>query len=274
MDLVNIFPPKNSLKNMIINTVIGSSSGLAVKEIKNLIKGQFGKSVTYQGVNKILISLKDEGVLEKEENLWRVNKDWIYSVTDAFSNYSKDEIPIYNSKMKSVSFNTINKALNFILMNMESGALKNGGEDILIMHSKNFGFYGLETKQKNLMKKIFRKNETIFLIEKNAFLNKFVGKYLNSLGGKTYLGIKRSTPYTTVVFGNTLIYAFFPQLADFMKSAYKNIKNVTSATALDFFNTIKDDPQYSIKFTFETDKEIVDVTKRYLLDQSKKGKKV
>ena len=71
--LLNIFPPKKSLKNLIINTLI-NSNGLTVTEVKKSIKNRYEVSATYQGINKILHFLKEEKIVNFKDKLWFINK--------------------------------------------------------------------------------------------------------------------------------------------------------------------------------------------------------
>ena len=64
--LTNIFPPRKSMKNLIINSLINNhpDKGISVEEIRKIIKNQYNQSVTYQGINKILQALKKENIIE------------------------------------------------------------------------------------------------------------------------------------------------------------------------------------------------------------------
>ena len=209
--IVNIFPPKNSLKNLIINSIIFSSNnnGLTVVEIRKEIKNRYNFSVTYQGINKVLNLLLDENVVKKTKNGWTIKKEWVENIKNACEQYNnKDGIPIYSKEMKSISFSTIGKAFEFIIYNIENESLKNEGHEIFIMHVKNIGFFGLEKKQMDFLKRFIKKTECHIIVEKSNFINRLVGKYLKSFGANVYMGIQRSTPCTITIYGNTMYYTF------------------------------------------------------------------
>jgi hypothetical protein len=108
--------------------------------------------------------------------------------------------------------------------------------------------------------------------EKN-FINRLVAKYLKSIGCKVYLGIQRSTPHTTTVYGNTVYHTFAGSYLDsYLTKRYK-VKDVSNLKIIGLFNNIKEDSRFRVKFTFETDREIVEQTKKYLLNLAK-GKQI
>ena len=135
---------------------------------------------------------------------------------------------------------------------------------------KNIAFFGPDKKQMEFLKKFAKSAECHILVEKNNFINRLVGKYLKSIGYNVYIGVQRSTPHTITIYGNTLYNTFGNlDLSDYMTSMYENIKNISNLKAINVFDSLKDDKRFSIKFTFETDKEIVDQTKEFLLKIAK-----
>ena len=123
--ILNIFPPENSLKNLVANSLLNSHCGLSVVSIKKSIKESYNVSATYQGINKILNILKEENIVHKQDDAWQIRKEWIGSVINVLSQYNdKESTPIYTKDMKSVSFPNIEKALDFIITNVENDRLR------------------------------------------------------------------------------------------------------------------------------------------------------
>lgn len=271
--IANIFPPETSLKNLIMNTLLFSDdhNGLSVIEIKKDIKSKHGISATYQGINKILNSLNEEKIVQKKKDKWCIEIKWVENIKRIFEQYNNKEGPqIYTKDMKSISFTTIGKAFEFMSFNIEADTLRNNGEKVFIMHVKNIAFFGPDKKQMEFLKKFAKSTECHILVEKNNFINRLVGKYLKSIGYNVYIGVQRSTPHTITVYGNTLYNTFGNlNLSDYMTNMYENIKNISNLKAITVFDSLKDDKRFSIKFTFETDKEIVDQTKEFLLKIAK-----
>jgi hypothetical protein len=268
---INIFPPENSLKNIIANVLLLSDKGLSVVEVKKSIKASYGVSATYQGINKILNHLKDENIVKKEDDKWLVRKEWIESVIDALSQYAnKERTPLYTRSMASISFPNIEKAMDFIITNVENDRLRNNGPKVFITHVKNIGFFRPEKAQLNFLRTLAKSTEVHILMEGTNFINKLVGRYLKSFGFNIYYGIPRTTPYTISIYGNTLYHTYSgPELTEYLSKRYTKIKKVTDKEAIDLFTSLKEDKRFGIKFTFETDREIVEMTRSFLMGLAK-----
>ena len=268
--LINIFPPIRSLKNLIINVLLIKNK-VNIKEIKFEIKNKYGVNVSYQGIHKILYFFKEEKIVEKEDHIWKINDSWLKTIKETFDNIDNEEkILEYNPEMKSISFSTIGKAFQFMVSNIESGSLKNNGEDLFITHVKNLAFFPLDKREREVIKKLAKNTKCYVLVENNNFLNKLCTKFLKSFGMKIYFAVPRSTPHTITIYGNTLIntYSSF-NLPEFMTQTYQKIKNISNKDALKLFYSIKDDSNIPITFTFETNLEIVEQMKGYLLGLTK-----
>jgi len=267
--LTTIFPPKKSLKNIIMNILL-ESDNCDIRTIRQAAK-KHGISATYQGVHKILNQLFDEGVVKKDDHTWKINDSWIKSVSAVFSNYGK--IPLYTPEMKSITLGTLSKSFKFILSNIDNDRLRGGGEHFFIGHFANLAFFVLTKKQRRIMRKFSKQTECHVLVVNNNLVNRLAAKYLRSIGVKTYVGIARSTPYAIVVYGNTIFEIhptkdFIPHIT----KQYSSIKSLFSLENLKVFDTLEDDPRFPLKFRFETDPQIVQLTKDFLLQLAQNKK--
>lgn len=268
--ITNIFPPEKSLKNLIINILLTSDQA-DIKQIKKQLKKTYSTNATYQGIHKILNTLKQEKVLNLENHQWQVDQNWIDSTIDFLKRYKQKEIPIYTSEMRSVSLRNMGDALQFLFTSLEEDQLRNGGEHFFITHFKNIGFFLGSTKQEALLKRFAKNNECHVLVEKNNLINKLCARYLRKIGVKVYLGIPRPTPYTISVYGNTVFYTFSnSDVNSYLTKEYGKISKITDIGALRYLDSLKEDTRFGIKFTFETDKDVVEQTKKYLLGLIKK----
>jgi len=265
--LANIFPPKESLKNIVMNILIScKDEELSVEEIRSKIKKNYNKSFTYQGINKILIHFKEEDIVERKDKAWRVKKEWCKGICSVLDSYSqKGQAPVYTPEMRTVTFKCVGEAFDFILKNIESGALKNNGEDLFISHVKNIAFFGIDSKQKQLLKRIAKRSRCMFLVEKKNIINSLIAKYFKTIGIEVYLGIPRSTPYTTTIYGDTVYLTYSQGMVEYMENMYKGVTTKNMTGLMDVFDAIKENTNYPVKFTFETDKAIVQQTKEYFL---------
>lgn len=263
--LINIIPPKCSLRNCIVNVLLYKKEGCEIKEIKRRLK-LFDKTATYHGIHKILKYLVDEDIVLRVNHIWKINPLWIENISKMHQHFKNNTILYYHKEMTSVSFSTIAEAFAFIRTNIENESLRNNGEHLFITHVKNVGFFVLNKKEREFLKRFIKKTTCIILIEKDNFINRLCAKYLTSFGCKVVTGIVRSTPYTTTVYGNTVYYTHATgNLIDYMFKKYTSIKKISDKAALELFDSFKENKQFAIKFTFETDQQIVEQTKKYLL---------
>jgi len=173
--------------------------------------------------------------------------------------------------MKSVSFKTISEAFEFIRKNVENDTLRNNGENIFITHVKNIAFFKLSSRQDKFLKKLIEDTKCYILVGKSNLINRLVGRYLKSLGCQVCYNIPNNNPHTTTIYGNTLYYTYSNyKLNNFLNNSYAKIKKITDTKALKIFDSLKNDSQYPIKFVFETDPQIVEQNKNYLLNLIKK----
>ncbi len=271
-----MFPPEKSLKNLILNILLSfpDQEHITVEKIRKQLKTNYSVSPSYQGINKILHFLKEQNITTRTNSYWRINQKWTNTITNTLEQFNnKEEVPVYTKELKSISFNTIGKAFDFIISNIESGALKNQGNNQFITHVKNIAFISLDKKQKDMLKKFTKKNECHILVEKNNFLNRLMGKYFKSIGANVYIGIPRSTPYTISIYGNTLYHTYSNlNFVTYINKSYEKIKNISNLKAIKMFTSMKDNPSFNIKFIFQTDKEIIEMTKDHLLKIAKRKK--
>lgn len=258
---MNIFPPKKSLKNLVMNVLLRERAQSVVQIAKSV--RDLGKSCTYQGVHKILNQLANEKILANKKGCWSIEESWLASVGDVLN--KKRGIPVYDGNAKCVHLESMSKAFEFFVMNAQLGNI-NTEENRFICHFKNVGLFILDREQKEFMKSFAKENECHILIENNNVVNRFCAKYLTSLGMNVYLGIPRSTPNIIAVYGGTLMNVFFHfDAVTELTAAYNRVKSFVTPKDLLVFERLKDDPKRAVTFTFETNKAVVESSKSHLL---------
>ncbi len=267
LPLKTLFPPKASLKNLIINVLMQNHEPLNVNEIKREIKANYRKTVSYQGVYKILFLFAQENVVIKEDDSWRLKKEWVYELKETINEHKEHEnIAPYTPKMTSISINTISEALDFFVSSIKSDKIRNNGKNLFLCHLKNVGLMILSKEQREVFKQFAKNNECHIMIENDNFVNRFCAKYFKSLGMNVYMGVPRSTPQIIMVYGNTLINIFFHfDIITYMTNKYKRIKSISEIKDLNVFDSITNNQNMSVTFTFEIDKVIVNQTRKHLM---------
>jgi len=147
--------------------------------------------------------------------------------------------------------------------------IKNGGDNSLVVHTKNFIYMGINNEELNKLKVFLKNNNSHFIIEKENLVNKYVAKYIRVLGGKVTLGVPHSTPHSTMVCGNTTIFIYYTNndMMEYHEKTYSKIKSILSLTAIKHFINIRDNENFHFKVVFNNDPELAILTKNYLLKQ-------
>ena len=282
--LINLIPPKNSLKNMVINLLLqnSQSNGLSVNEIKSRIKRLYGKNISYQGIYKILILFEKENIASLNNKVWSVKIDWVNSVKETISKYVlKNDVINYTEGMKSASLETVDDAFNFFLDYLKSKQANNPTNEysqkikedkrLFICHLKNIALIIPNEDEKKIIQQFAKNNECHILIENNTFVNKFCANYLKELGMKVYLGIPRSTPQIIILYDDELLNVFFHfDIINYLTKRYSKIKLFSNPKDLHFFDSEKHKKNGKIVFTFENDKIVVERTKNHFMKLMKK----
>ena len=69
-----------STKDNII-TILSLKQPLTAKEIFNLLHREYENEVSYQGVHKTILQLVEEGIIEKNDKKYQINKEWVKRVS-------------------------------------------------------------------------------------------------------------------------------------------------------------------------------------------------
>jgi Fe2+ or Zn2+ uptake regulation protein len=81
MNTIPFLGGKNSVKDDIFS-ILSEEPNLSAKEIHARVKRKQGKSVTYQAVHKVLLSLIEQKMLEKNNGKYRIQKNWIDQIRE------------------------------------------------------------------------------------------------------------------------------------------------------------------------------------------------
>jgi len=273
--LTNIFPPKNSLKNIIFNILLNEKD-LTVEKIKKILKNNYQKSVTYQGINKILNFLKYENVIIKSKKIWEVNQEWLNNIISTLSLFNEElKQNNFNKKITSITFQNTGKAWEFFIKKIKKGSFNLSKEKPIILHVKNFGYFSRNKEELEFLKKFAKEYECIFIVERKNVINNYIAKYLRSIGIKVYMEIPHSTPHSTIIIGDVTILMYYTgeDLVDYHTKVHNKIKNLTSLKAIKMFTNIREDNRFKIHVVFNYDSEIANLTRKHILKFVKKYKK-
>ena len=111
---------KETAKNLVF-TILTNDHPLKLIELTNLIRRRYGKSITFQAVRKAVLELIDEGVLNKKDNLFYINKEWIQEAKKTI-----DELYhiIYEEKEKPKKFDSIGDEISIFTFDSLGSMMK------------------------------------------------------------------------------------------------------------------------------------------------------
>ncbi len=270
---VTLFPPKQSLKNLILNILLQHSESLTVNEIKKRIKTQYGKTISYQGIYKILLLFEKEAIVAIENKKWILEKQWLLSIKNTIQKYeTSTNISSYKEGVKSVTMQTIGEAFNFFIDYLQSKEQenqmkiksKNKDKPLFVCHLKNIGLLVPHHGERLFIQKFAEQNDCHILIENKNFVNIFCAKFLKDCGMNVYFNVPRSTPQIIILHDDELINVFFDfDIIFYLTQKYKQIKLFSKPKQLHFFDSIKNKKKGKIVFTFETETTVVERIRKH-----------
>ncbi|HLC79363.1 MAG TPA: hypothetical protein VJG83_02940 [archaeon] len=95
--LLKLNPENGSTKNKIIS-ILSSKWPLTAKQIYSELVKEYSGAISYQGVHKIIKDLLGEGVIERKENTYLLNVEWIQKSKRVLENVEKRYLE--NGKIK------------------------------------------------------------------------------------------------------------------------------------------------------------------------------
>jgi len=270
--LTNIFPPEKSLKNILLNILL-THQDLTVGEIKIILKKDYQKSITYQGIIKVLNMLNYENIINKNNKFWEINQEWIKTIFLTLSQFNETiKQNNFNEHVKTLKFPNVGNAWEFFINQLKNGKFNLSKDKSVLVHVKNFGYFGRDKKELSFVKKFVNENKCIFLVEKKNLVNRYIAKCLRSIGVNVLLGVPHSTPHSTIVLGDTTIFMYYTKedLVDYHSKTHNKLKSLTSTAAINMFMTMRDDNRFEITVVFNHDKEVADLTRKHILKFARK----
>lgn len=251
----NIGKSKKSAKDLVISTLTFNYP-LTLIKLTNTIKKNFGASVTFQGIRKAVNLLVEQGVVEKNNKEYQLNKDWIKDLRDfadeLYDSYHSEnpglkDIETVTEDMKIYTFDNLidvdlfwNKAITkwfnefpdvkdrvyvqqFAHLWPVLGQMQEEAEIAEVIHKFNLKFYSLNNG--------------------NTPLDKWCKKYYEGLGAYYVTnpkGKKEDNNKCFSVYGDLIIQTTYPQkIADAIDNIYKKTKGFESFDAHELIKILK-----------------------------------
>jgi len=246
---------KNSVKDLVF-TILTYEYPLKIIQLTNLIRKRYGKNVTFQAVRKAILELVKEGVFEKKDRGFLINRNWIKE-----SKKTIDELyqRIYLEKIQPKKIDSIGGEISIFSFNSLNEMMK-FWQDLIDDWNKRFkkgdfkincfqGCHGWEGLlhpdiEKKLMEQLKNKGiKSYALFTSNTPLDKLLMNFYKNIGVKTLISKSSSQfnkSYYVATYGELVVETQYPgelvkKLDEFFKKN-KKLKELNLKELSDIVN--------------------------------------
>lgn len=213
---------KNSTKNLIIS-LLGKQFPLTLKQIFDEIK--ITRTLSYQALHKGIKELVDEGIVDKIEKQYFLNKNWVREQTKSYSYYYSNYFSsVYNPKQIDASsriqvfrFTSVKEFLDFLIDSYVRDQMDQEDHNIHISVRRISPF--IPHSLLPFIKKLCKQKKIHVLCRSDTAIDRAVAKFYKSLGVNIRTGAV-IPHYNNVCFGDLVFQYFF-----FFNEAYRKKLN-------------------------------------------------
>ncbi len=174
------FNANASSKERVVN-ILSEAWPLTGKQVHERLTREYSQKISYQGTHKLLAELMEEGIVEKDDSKYRLDKQWLDNTKKFFeqahkryeSSAKSETIKPPNDEPAIIEFNNFSKAVVWLAETLGSKTLRRDGENDTLIGYFRYAYWPLTF------------NFTDFLL-----LLKLLGK-----SAKGYPIIKHKTPF-------------------------------------------------------------------------------
>lgn len=242
---------KTNIKNLVFS-ILSHEYPLKLIELTNYIKKRYGKSTTFQAVRKATLQLVEDGVLQREENEFSININW---VKQSKATMDKLHEELTNKKQKETSVDAIGEEISIFTFESLNELMK-FWQELIDDWFKKFkkGDYPINCWQgqhtwellihpemeEKIMSQMKKKGiKSYALSMNNTVLDRYISKFYNGIGVKTVNKNSNSIfdkSYCVATYGDLIVQTTHPEkiykeLDAFFKKQ-KTIENLDMATLI------------------------------------------
>ena len=215
---------------------------LSMKQIHSLIKKKYCLELTYQAVHKAIKELLSQKTINKEDNKYMINIDWIRGIKDFCSELESSYLNKLLDKDNNYSTFSVNCLWDLYLFVLKSFTeLFDPKNKTICCHSEYVWISPIGTeKEWNTLKLFLKDKQMLVLIHSNTQLDNVLKKSWESTGMKYKLGIDTETSKLMMdmfIIGNNIIQIHYPQeFVDLTKTLYQNTTSINDLNMQDIQN--------------------------------------
>jgi len=206
---------EKSTKESIIR-ILGARFPLTLKQISMEVK--IHRNISYQAVYKTIHQLMDQGIINKIDKQYFLNKSWIDDKTQKFSRlysnyfgteFSPNQID-RNKRVQMFRFHSHEEVLKFIVEIYIKGLTG----DVYVSLRRMYPIIPPSLIQ--LIKKLTKTNNLYILCRNNGVSDRWAARFLKGLGAKVKTGAEVPV-INSICIGDTVLQYFF-----FFQESYKD----------------------------------------------------
>ena len=207
--------PLNTTENII--NLLETNWPLSLKEICVQITKCNIRGVSYQAVHKQVKKLLEKNILEKNNNKYKLNIDWIrkekdhfYYLENCYSNQRDIFVEVQKMGFVNYSFN-FSVEVGKILLNFFTKIPNEKNKCIVFRQSWLYPPFSLSTNEYGIMVSVIKKTHVYLTSENETLMDKSFKEEYESFGAKVKTKLKNSNPYDTIVHGDYIMFIYFPE---------------------------------------------------------------
>lgn len=239
---------KNSTKDLIIK-ILSYEWPLPIKKLKSLLKKEYSLSLSYQSIYQNLNELIEKEIVEKKDNEFLLNMDWIEQIQEfgkAVEQTYKGNRKIIGTEIQStqLTFKSAYELFKFILemisnhLDTFSDEDKKTGDIQLAFAQQThlFSPFVASKADYKLIKKFSQYGSVYYACKSDSMIDKMLANFYKSFNAKVKLGVDVASDSDIFVIGDWVIQIFFPTTVkkDIAK-IYSSTKDILSLDIVKFY---------------------------------------
>jgi len=239
---------KNSTKDLIIK-ILSYKWPLSIKRLKSILKKEYSVNVSYQSVYQNINELIEKEIVQKQENEFLLNLDWIEQIQQfgkAVEQGYKGKKKIIGSDIESaqITFDSAYDFFQFILemisnnLDTFSDEEKKQGDIPLayVMLTHLWSPFVASKSDYKTIKRFAKYGSVYYACKKKNIIDRMLGNFYKSFNAKVKLGCDVASDSDMYVIGEYVIQVFLPiEVKKEIDRVYTSTKDILSFDIVKFY---------------------------------------
>lgn len=249
------FGDQNNTKNLVF-TILTKEYPLKLIELTNHIRKRYGKSVTFQAVRKATLQLVESEVLERKENVFQINKEWVKKSKATIDNLYEQlnsnkkieaSVDAIGKEVSVFTFNSLNELMKFWqeLIDNWFKKFKKGDYPFNFYQGAHTweGLLHLENEEKIMGQLKKKRIKSYSVTSGNTQLDKNLAKFYNKINVKTIINPSQSSfdkGYYVATYGDLIVQTQYPpKLVNLIEIFFKKNKSLEKLDITELLKIVK-----------------------------------